>query len=57
MQGGAQNLERVPPPRGAPPGLPKFRASGQAIDSKDQVWSQLPLVMCKACDAALTVCG
>ncbi len=37
VQGGAQNLERIPPPKGAPPGLPKFRASGQTIDKDDKV--------------------
>ena len=39
VQGGAQNLERIPPPIGAAPGLPKFRASGQTIDKDNKVWT------------------
>ena len=52
MQGGAQNLERIPPPKGAPPGLPKFRASGQTIDTKDEVRLILSSARRDACGAA-----
>lgn len=45
MQGGAQSLERAPAPRSglppAPPGLPKFRASGQILQKNDKVCSRL----------------
>lgn len=42
VQGGAQNLERIPASGAAPPGLPKFRASGQTINKEDKV---SPLLM------------
>jgi len=42
VQGGAQNLERSPAPGAGPPGLPKFRASGQTINKEDKV-SPLPI--------------